>query len=117
MHLSSYTFEPMRIDRFLAVLCLIALPACAQTVSTTPDAPGGDQPLPTLRPSLLVLSVGDLDASIAWYEDVLGFNEAERYDFPDDRMRMAFMKRGDFEPELIELADTPSFAALAFKPA
>jgi catechol 2,3-dioxygenase-like lactoylglutathione lyase family enzyme len=95
----------------MAVLCLIALPACMHTAASGPGDPGDGASLPALRPSLLALSVGDLDASIAWYAGVLGFVEGERYDFPADRMRMAFMKHGDFELELIELADAPPFSA------
>lgn len=64
-----------------------------------------------LRPSLLALSVGDLDASVAWYADMLGFTETARYEFSEDRMRLAFMEKDGFELELIEIADTPPFSA------
>ena len=62
-------------------------------------------------PRLLAISVHDLDASLAWYADMLGFVETARHDFPQDQMRLAFMGRGGFELELIEIADTPAFSA------
>lgn len=64
-----------------------------------------------LAPRLLALSVADLDASVAWYRDVLGFSETARHAFPDDRMRLAFVERDGFELELIEIEDTPPFDA------
>ncbi|MEQ8525808.1 VOC family protein [Gracilimonas sp.] len=63
------------------------------------------------HPQLLAISVKNLDASVKWYADVLGFTKIENYDFPDDQMRLSFMERNGFELELIEIADTPSFSA------
>jgi|GEM_PF-477034 len=83
----------------LALLTLVALPAQAEADTAH------------LRPQMLALSVGDLDASVAWYGDIFAFREVKRYDFPDDEMRLAFLERDGFELELIEIAGTPPFDA------
>jgi catechol 2,3-dioxygenase-like lactoylglutathione lyase family enzyme len=100
---------------FLAVVvALVSLGACAQTTPTDSSGIATEGPegsAVALRPYLLALSVRDLDASAGWYARVLGFAETERYDFPEDRMRLAFMEKEGFELELIELADAPPFSA------
>lgn len=63
-----------------------------------------------LRPQLLAISVGDLDASRKWYSEVLGFAEQQSHDFPDQAMRLAFLQKDGFELELIEIANTPAFS-------
>lgn len=97
------------------LLTAISIPfwACTQTtspISKTAVDHAEESGLP-LSPYLLALSVQDLDASVEWYANVLGFAETERYEFPDDRMRLALMEKDGFELEIIEIADAPPFAA------
>jgi methylmalonyl-CoA/ethylmalonyl-CoA epimerase len=53
-----------------------------------------------LRPHHVALSVGDLEASIAWYRDVLGFELDRVVDVPEDTGKVALIRRGDFVLEL-----------------
>ncbi|GAB5519865.1 MAG: hypothetical protein RhofKO_21160 [Rhodothermales bacterium] len=68
---------------------------------------------PAVTPRLLAISVANLDTTVAWYRDVLGFAEVRQFTFPEDQMRLAFLARDGFELELIEIANTPSFNAPA----
>jgi catechol 2,3-dioxygenase-like lactoylglutathione lyase family enzyme len=54
------------------------------------------------------IRVPNLDASIAWYRDLLGFSVANRDELPGGT-RFVFMKHGDF---YLELFSDPSAAAL-----
>jgi catechol 2,3-dioxygenase-like lactoylglutathione lyase family enzyme len=55
-----------------------------------------------LRPHHVAINVGDIDAAIAWYGEVLGF-EVERRDFIRGfRGRNALLKQGDFRIEIFE---------------
>ena len=39
-----------------------------------------------------MIRVGDLDRSISFYHDVLGFNELRRGDYPEDKFTLVFMQ-------------------------
>ena len=56
-----------------------------------------------LRPHHAGISVPDLDASIAWYCDMLGFTVDLVMDIPADTGRLAMLKNGDFRVELFEV--------------
>lgn len=57
----------------------------------------------SLRPLHLGISVPDMDESIAWYTDVLGFSLLSD-DFIDPiKARVAFLKHGEFSIELFEI--------------
>ena len=53
-----------------------------------------------IRPEHAGISVGDLDASIAWYRDMLGFAVDRIVQIPEDTGRVALMSLGDFRLEL-----------------
>jgi len=63
------------------------------------------EPVPSfeLRPHHGGISVPDLDASIAWYRDMLGFAVDMVMDIPADTGRLAMLKNGDFRVELFEV--------------
>jgi methylmalonyl-CoA/ethylmalonyl-CoA epimerase len=65
----------------------------------------------SLWPDHAGISVGDLEASIAWYRDMLGFELVRVVDIPEaeDKGRVALVKRGAF---LLELFCLPKAAAL-----
>jgi methylmalonyl-CoA/ethylmalonyl-CoA epimerase len=55
-----------------------------------------------LKPHHVAINIADIDASIAWYADILGF-EVERRDFIRGfRGRNALLKYGDFRIELFQ---------------
>lgn len=51
------------------------------------------------------ISVPDLEASIAWYRNMLGFSIEKRLIIDEISARIAFMKHGDFYIELFETKD------------
>jgi methylmalonyl-CoA/ethylmalonyl-CoA epimerase len=61
--------------------------------------------MPDLRPHHGGISVGDLDASIAWYRDMLGFSLDKIVEIPEDSGKVALISHGDFVLELFCLAD------------
>jgi methylmalonyl-CoA/ethylmalonyl-CoA epimerase len=50
------------------------------------------------------ISVPDLEASIAWYYDMLGFSVEQRFALDAVPFKAAFLRRGDFRIELLEVA-------------
>ncbi len=51
------------------------------------------------------ISVPDLEASIRWYHDMLGFEVENRFEIPSARARVAMIKRGPLRMELFEVED------------
>ena len=49
------------------------------------------------------LSVPNLEESIKWYQDILGFTVEKRMDMPFLHAKIAFMKYGDFRIEIFEV--------------
>ena len=51
------------------------------------------------------VSVANMEESVAWYRDMLGFAVAKREEFKALRGKVVFMKKGDFYVELFEIED------------
>jgi methylmalonyl-CoA/ethylmalonyl-CoA epimerase len=49
------------------------------------------------------VSVPDLEASIRWYHDVLGFEVERRFEIPKAHARVAMLKRGPLRVELFQV--------------
>jgi len=49
------------------------------------------------------ISVPDLEASVAWYRDMLGFSVEKRLTLDVVSAKIAFMKHGDFSIELFQV--------------
>jgi methylmalonyl-CoA/ethylmalonyl-CoA epimerase len=60
-----------------------------------------------LRPDHAGISVGDLEASVAWYRDMLGFELMRVVDIPgaEKTGRVALIRNGDFVLELFSLRE------------
>jgi methylmalonyl-CoA/ethylmalonyl-CoA epimerase len=70
----------------------------------------GSLPLPSpLRPHHVGISVADLEDSIAWYEQALGFRLEAVVGVPEDDGRVAMLVQDGFRLELFEI---PGAAAL-----
>ena len=55
------------------------------------------------RPNLVALFVEDIDISLKWYNEKLGFEvEKEIEDYPDYGLKLAFLKSNGFHLEIIE---------------
>ena len=59
-----------------------------------------------LKPLHTGISVSNLEASIDWYRDVLGFELVFKKDFEMLKSHIAFIRLGDFEIELFEHYDS-----------
>lgn len=57
-----------------------------------------------LKPHHVGISVPDLEASVAWYRDKLGFALEKRMDIDAIPAKVVFMKKGDFYIELFEVS-------------
>lgn len=69
----------------------------------------------SFKPYLLGIVVEDVDRSIAWYQNKLGFRTVKRMNFPEyDSLQIVFLKQGDVELELIEKSS--SFKIQKFVP-
>jgi catechol 2,3-dioxygenase-like lactoylglutathione lyase family enzyme len=70
------------------ILAFISFQSFAQTNNT--------------RPFLIAIQVDSLDRSISWYSDMLGYSLHDKKEFPNYGLKIAMMKSGDFELELVE---------------
>lgn len=75
----------------------------------------GQSPLATARPCLMSLSVANLDLSVSWYREVLGFRETRRLKIPGSSLQISFLELNGFRLELIEFKDSVSLAAIRSK--
>lgn len=63
---------------------------------STSDVPG-------IRPHHCGVNVVDLDGSIKWYGEMLGFTVVKRFSIPQRPGEIAFLKNGDYYLELLEI--------------
>lgn len=49
------------------------------------------------------ISVADLEATVGWYREKLGFETLYRFELPDFGMKVAFLGLGDFRVEVFEI--------------
>jgi catechol 2,3-dioxygenase-like lactoylglutathione lyase family enzyme len=66
----------------------------------------------SIKPSLVALSVPNVDEAINWYRNNLGFVVKEKKDFPQYSLRIAFLELNGFEIELVEDKKSVSLAAI-----
>lgn len=89
---------------YLALACAVSgLSAAAQTAVRS-DAAAASPGL--FRPYLVSISVANLDETITWYRDNLGFSIARRMELPKYSLRIAFMEFNGFQLELIEFRNS-----------
>lgn len=55
-----------------------------------------------IKPLHVAISVQNLDATVKWYEDILGFTFKDLVQVPGLPCKIAFLKKGDFEMEIFE---------------
>jgi catechol 2,3-dioxygenase-like lactoylglutathione lyase family enzyme len=79
------------------------------------DRPAAENPLAAARPCLLSISVANLDASVRWYGEALGFRETKRLNLPASSLRISFLEHNGFRLELIEFKDSVSLEAIRSK--
>jgi methylmalonyl-CoA/ethylmalonyl-CoA epimerase len=57
----------------------------------------------SLKPEHVGISAADLEASVLWYREMLGFSVDKVVDVPDDAGRVTLLSHGDFRLELFEI--------------
>ena len=55
-----------------------------------------------LKPHHVAINVADIDASVKWYSDILGFSVTNRNFIPNSIFKSALLKKGDFYLELFQ---------------
>lgn len=100
------------------ILLALFIGALTQAAGATLGSEGkaeGQSSLATARPYLMSLSVANLDLSVRWYREMLGFRETRRLNIPDSSLRISFLELNGFRLELVEFKDSVSFAAIRAK--
>jgi catechol 2,3-dioxygenase-like lactoylglutathione lyase family enzyme len=59
-------------------------------------------PLETIRPHAITMSVPNLDLAVRWYSGKLGFREVQRKSYPEFKTSLAFLELNGYRVELIE---------------
>jgi catechol 2,3-dioxygenase-like lactoylglutathione lyase family enzyme len=104
------------ISLVVQVVIVIGAVAGAAGAMPSPDGkPEAQSPLATARPYLVSLSVANLDLSVRWYREMLGFRETRRLNMPGSLLRISFLELNGFRLELIEFKDSVSLAAIRSK--
>ena len=75
----------------------------------------GQSAVATARPYLVSLCVANLDVSVGWYRNMLGFREMRRLNVPSSSLRISFIELNGFRLELIEFKDSVSYSAIRSK--
>jgi catechol 2,3-dioxygenase-like lactoylglutathione lyase family enzyme len=99
------------VIRVLLLLVSVAVAAGAGAG----EKPAAENPLAAAHPCLISISVANLDASVRWYGDVLGFRETKRLNLPASSLRIGFLEHNGFRLELIEFKDSVSLEAIRSK--
>jgi methylmalonyl-CoA/ethylmalonyl-CoA epimerase len=63
----------------------------------------------SIRPLHLGISVSNLEESIKWYTEMLGFEPSKRLDLSDGSVRIAIVEHQGFGIELIEVRDSTPY--------
>src|ERR1700722_7570318 len=64
---------------------------------------------PSPRPLHLGISVSNLEESVKWYTETLGFEPVKRLDLPEVQFRVAVLEYQGFGVELIEVKGSSSY--------
>jgi catechol 2,3-dioxygenase-like lactoylglutathione lyase family enzyme len=99
-------YKPLQI---LAILLLLAITdsVVAQSSNTSEPIISG-----AIKPSLIAISVANVDETAKWYQDHLGFRLQEKKDYPQASLRIAFLELNGFEIELVEDKKSIALAAI-----
>ncbi len=74
-------------------------------------------PLTTVRPNAVTMSVPELDLAVRWYSEKLGFREVQRKSYPEFKTSLAFLELNGYRVELIEDGSSQPGARRADPPA
>jgi methylmalonyl-CoA/ethylmalonyl-CoA epimerase len=91
--------------------------AATLTMLAASVAVANPRPLLDIKPYAITMSVPNLEATAAWYDEILGFKIEKTKDYPEFKTRLAFLQRGGFRVELIEDANAKPGIVRADAPA
>jgi len=91
------------------LVCTVAFAALAQTA---PPAQTNRPNTAAFHPRLISISVANLEETISWYRDILGFSIIQKMDLPKYSLKIAFMEYSGFQIELIEFKNSVSYEAI-----
>ncbi len=66
----------------------------------------------SIKPYLVSLSVSNLDSTILWYTNNVGFAVIKKMDLPKYSLRIAFLELNSFQLEIIEFKESIPFTKL-----
>jgi catechol 2,3-dioxygenase-like lactoylglutathione lyase family enzyme len=105
----------------LLLFAFVVFSCATNTVNPMKGAMPDSNPLETIRPHAITMSVPDLDPAVRWYSEKLGFREVQRKSYPEFKTSLAFLELNGYRVELIEdgnsqpspkRADPPAHTAL-----
>ncbi|MEW6737268.1 MAG: VOC family protein [Acidobacteriota bacterium] len=100
----------MRIS--VSTLIIVLVLAIATRTFAQSTCPPNKTLLDSIKPSLVAISVADLDQTVKWYQDNLEFVVKEQKDFPQYNLRIAFLELNGFELELVEDKNSVALTAI-----
>lgn len=83
-------------------LVLLAFVILGYAASPLRGAMTNPNPLETVRPQAVTMSVPELDPAVRWYSEKLGFQEIQRKSYPEFKTSLAFLELNGYRVELIE---------------
>lgn len=83
-------------------LVLLAFVILGYTPGLIRGAMANPNPLKTVRPHAVTMSVPELDPAVRWYSEKLGFQEIQRKNYPEFKTSLAFLELNAYRVELIE---------------
>jgi catechol 2,3-dioxygenase-like lactoylglutathione lyase family enzyme len=89
------------IFRKLALIFLV-FAILGYVASPLKSAMTDPNPLATVRPNAVTISVPELDLAVRWYSEKLGFREVQRKSYPEFKTSLAFLELNGYRVELIE---------------
>ncbi len=103
--------------RLFTALAALAFTSAATPTMAQDDAAPADGPGFTIGAHHVGISVPDLDASIAWYGEMLGFELVRKMYKPEDpEMNFALITNGAFNIELFEVVEDREMPEYRFDP-
>jgi len=89
--------------RFLGFLLILVLAVpCALVQLRGNPLIGRTTDPDLLRPYLLAVCVKDIDETVKWYKDNLGFSILDKMDFPEYKVKIVLLVLQDFRLEIVE---------------
>ncbi len=88
------------------ILCLIYFLSLCAGFAQTPSKAAAQDPMASLKPYLVGLMVADVDASVEWYRENLGFSLYDSLDVKQKGLKIRFMERNGFKIELVGAKDS-----------